>query len=86
MKKSGEFVERRVGEKLVLIPMRPGEEGLWVYELSETAVFLWNQLDQCKNEEDLANALTENFEVSDEESRAGVREFVQDLTQVGAIQ
>lgn len=86
MKKSGDFVARKVGHNILLVPLRPGEEGLWVYELSETAAFLWNCLDTCETEADLAKNLQENFVVDEQESFAGVKEFLDDLKQVGAVQ
>ena len=86
MKKNGDFVARKVGHNILLVPLKPGQEGLWVYELSETAAFLWDCLDCCATEEELAKNLTENFTVSFDESLDGVKEFISDMKSCGAVQ
>ena len=53
--------------------------------LNETGAFLWEQLESDKTPEDLANALAGEYDISADEVRADVDEFISLLNNHGLL-
>jgi acyl dehydratase len=84
--KSG-FIVREVGEGTVLVPV--GERvvdmnGMVV--LNETGRFIWERLDGTCSPDDIAQGLTETFEVTLEQARNDVEEFLAQLERMGMVE
>ena len=73
--KSG-FVIREIAGQYIAVPVGERVNDLHgMIALNETGAFIWKLLENEKTEEDLARALTEEYEVSYEEALEAVREF-----------
>ena len=73
--KSG-FVIREIAGQYMAVPVGKRVNDLHgMIALNETGAFIWKLLENEKTEEDLARALTEEYEVSYEEALEAVREF-----------
>ena len=82
-----EMVFRRLGEEMILVPIRKGIGDFnSFYVLNELGSFLWNQLAEPKKAEDLLEAILEKFEVSTDEARNDLQPFMAELLQLNAIQ
>ena len=73
--KSG-FVIREIAGQYMAVPVGERVNDLHgMIALNETGAFIWKLLEDEKTEEDLAGALTEEYEVSYEKALEAVREF-----------
>lgn len=54
--------------------------------LNETGAFLWKQLEQERTQEQLVQALLEEYEVSQEKARESVQRFVAQIEEHGFAQ
>ena len=73
--KSG-FVIREIAGQYMAVPVGERVNDLHgMIALNETGAFIWKLLEDEKTEEDLARALTEEYEVSYEEALEAVKEF-----------
>lgn len=86
MKKTPNVVTRRIGEGTLLLPQRRVEEGLWAYELNETATFLWEELERAAGVGELAARLGKAFELPEEVALRDAEELVSDLRSLGVIE
>ena len=87
MKAKSGFVMREVEEGTVLVPV--GERvvdmnGMVV--LNETGKFIWSRLDGSKSVKDIAEAMTEEFDVSLEDAQKDVEDFVGELRNLGLLE
>lgn len=64
------------GEIVIISP-----EDSQVHELNETAAFVWMHADGARSVEEIADAMTEEFEVVREAARADISELVGQLTE-----
>ena len=76
------YVVREVAGEFLLIPVAaqedlPGQMAV----MNETGKFLWEQLQEEKTPEQLLAAMTEEYQVSREEARADIEEFLTMLRQ-----
>jgi hypothetical protein len=91
--RSNDWLYRPVfeGSEGVLIPLYRQKADLTsMYVMNETALFVWEQLTSPLSENELANRLSAEFDLSDEVSLEEVRrdaeECLQELVQLGAVQ
>lgn len=71
------FVSRKVGNELVLVPLVSNVAQMdTLFNLNETAGFLWENLDENSSVEQLKNQLLENFEVDDATAEKDVKDFL----------
>ena len=71
------FVSRKVGNELVLVPLVSNVAQMdTLFNLNETAGFLWENLDENSSVENLTNLLLENFEVDDATAEKDVKDFL----------
>jgi hypothetical protein len=86
MRQSTDIVTRSVMGETVLLPLRPGKDGLWLYELNETGQFLWSLLASEKSGEELIHSLCEEYELTTEQASEDLAAFLSDLKSIGAVQ
>lgn len=73
--KSG-FVIREIAGQYMAVPVGERVNDLHgMIALNETGAFIWKLLEHEKTEEELAEALTEDYDVSFEEALDAVKEF-----------
>ena len=54
--------------------------------LNDTGVLLWNKLKDGADEQDLARALTEEYDVSPETAAQDVQDFLRQLQEAGCLE
>ncbi|NLO72027.1 MAG: PqqD family protein [Porphyromonadaceae bacterium] len=74
------FVSRKVGNELVLVPLVSNVAHMdTLFNLNETAGFLWENLNENSSVEQLKDLLMENFEVDEETAEKDVKEFLEKI-------
>lgn len=87
MKLQGEFVVRQVMDQIVAIPV--GETALrlnGMILLNDVSRVIWEKLETETSPEQILAAVTENFEVSEEEARADIEEFLDKLRKMQILE
>ena len=83
---SKEVASRKIADEVLLVPIRTSaHQKLGVYTLNETASWLWEMMDGSVTCAQLADAMTERFEVDSGQARKDVEVLCQDLLSFGAI-
>ncbi|MBR5245820.1 MAG: PqqD family protein [Clostridia bacterium] len=81
------FIHRKITNQDVLISVGSGIADFNGYILlNSTASFLWDMLKEPQNVQDLTKALAEEFDVSLEEAKSDVDEFVMMLLDKGMLE
>ena len=87
MKLRGEFVVRRVMENIVAIPI--GQTALrlnGMILLNDVSKVIWDCLEQGTDLDRITAAVTDVFEVSPEEARTDIQEFLEKLRQMQLLE
>ena len=87
MKIKNNFTLRNIAGSWVALPV--GDAVLdftGMLTVNETGIILWHKLECGCTLEDLANALTEEYEVSYDQAMADACEFVEKLSAIGCIE
>lgn len=87
MKLCGEFVVRQVMDDTVAVPV--GQTALRVNGmilLNDVSKVIWDCLTRETDVEQIVTAVTDAFEVSGEEARADILEFLDKLRKVGLLE
>ena len=80
MKLNGTFVVREIAGDTIIVPV--GETALrfnGMITINKTGAVLWEVLEKGGEKEDLVRALTDRFEVTEEEAQADVEEFLEKM-------
>lgn len=87
MKLRGEFVVRQVMDNIVAIPV--GQTALQLNGmilLNDVSRIIWNCLEQGTNLESIVKAVTDAFDVSDDEAQADITEFCDKLRELQLLE
>ena len=77
MKIKQEFILRDIAGDYVLIPVANIDDSFHgIISLNETGAFIWKQLEQGKTEEQIVQALLEEYTVSQEQAAKNVSGFL----------
>ena len=57
-----------------------------VIKLNETAAFVWKQLEEGKNPDEIARLIAEEFEVEEAIALSDVNELIKDFSEKGLLQ
>lgn len=86
MKLNENFVLRQVADVWIVLPLGDATVSFdGMLKLNETGVFLWRQLEQGADLEKLIQALTGEYEVTEERACADVTAFLEKLAQIGCL-
>lgn len=85
MKLRGEFVVRQVMDDIVAIPVGSQQVSGMVL-LNPVSAEIWKALEQETDLECLVTVVTSAFEVSAEEARADILEFLEQLRKTGLLE
>ena len=80
MKIHGEYILREVVGEYVLVPV--GQTALefnGIISLNEVGASIWKQLESGRSREEILKAVLEEFDVSEEEARQDLSEFLERL-------
>lgn len=87
MKKREEFIGRTIGEDHVLMPTgQTAHRFSGMILTTETGAFIWEHIEEVSSAEEMANLLTEEFEVSYEEALADVTALFDNFRKAGWIE
>ena len=82
---SGRQVYRLIADEHLLIDMHSKTDTPF-YALTPSGAMLWKTLDEWRSEEELVSALRERYGITEEQATADVREFVEQLDTIGALE
>jgi methyltransferase-like protein len=75
------FATRKVGTELILVPVKKSVADMnEIFTLNEVGNFIWEQIDGKNTEEDIFNAITEEFDIDSDTAKKDVIEFLDRLT------
>lgn len=81
-----ELLKREIAGDTILIPVgKTVYDSNGLFALNELAGFLWDLLPEAETEQDLVNAVLAEYEVSEEEARGDIREFLDKLRRLGIL-
>lgn len=81
-----DLVSRDIAGETVVVPICRGVGDLdSIFTFNTVGTHLWNLLVAIHTEHELIKSVTENFEVSEDEARSDVRNFMADLLEVGLV-
>ena len=87
MKIKKDYVLRQVAETWVVLPL--GEETVnfsGMLTLNESGAMLWRVLEEKNDKNALVQALTAEYDVSEEEAAADIDAFITKLVQAGCVE
>jgi|JI102314A1RNA_FD_contig_21_2361701_length_682_multi_4_in_0_out_0_2 hypothetical protein len=81
-----DLIERRVADETFLLPVRGAlANTVEMFALSEVAQFVWSLADGTRGVEDMVAAVVREFDVTEEQARTDVVEFVNQLKAFGLV-
>ena len=86
MKINKELVKREIAGDTILVPVGKtvyDSNGLFV--LNELGGFLWDRLEKAENEEELLQAVLNEYEVTEETAKKDLRTFLDKLRELGIL-
>ena len=87
MKVSNKFVLRQVAGEWIVLPVAEKTVDFnGMLTLNETGCMLWQLLEKGSNEEALAKALTDEYDVTFAEALADVNEYLGKLERAGCLE
>ena len=90
IRRSEDFVARRVAGELVVVPVLRAEAAsgapLPFFVLNETGERLWESLSEARSPDELVRLLTEAWDVTADRARADVSAFLTELRALGAVE
>jgi hypothetical protein len=82
MKIEKEYILREIAGDYIIVPVgKAALEFNGMITVNETGAFLWKQLTKDTTKEELVHAMLEEYEVSEDEARIDIEEFLQLLQQ-----
>ena len=87
MKIKKEFVLRNIVGEYVLVPVgETAQELNGLVTLSETAKFIWDNLEKVNSIEEMVDVVLEEYEIDRETATEDVREFIEKLESAGFVE
>lgn len=86
MKIKKELIKREIGGETILVPVGKtvyDSKGLFV--INELGTFIWEKLPSAEKEEDILNAILSEYDVSEEEAKKDLAEFLNTLKEMDII-
>jgi hypothetical protein len=86
-KKNESFVSRKIADEFILVPIRQkvGDLGS-IYTLNEVAARIWELVDGKIKVREIKDKVVEEFDVTPEEAEKDLREYLQHLLKIKAIE
>ncbi|MDO4977699.1 MAG: PqqD family protein [Eubacteriales bacterium] len=87
MKKLEEFIMRNIAGENILVPVGATTQKFnGMISLSETAAFIWENLEKCEGIEDMVDLMLEEFEIDRETAEKDTKQFIDELKANGFIE
>jgi hypothetical protein len=85
--KKDDFVARCIADETIIVPVRGGVGDLnSIYTLNEMGTRIWELMNDQTDIDKMAEIISSEYEVSIEEAKKDVAEFLSSLESVGLIQ
>ena len=85
--KTEDIVSRKIADEVILVPIKSNVGDLDnIYTLNSVGGRIWELIDGKRDLPDFKNSIVEEFDVSAEKAEKDVREFLDNLKQVMAIE
>ena len=85
-RKDDSIVSRRIEDEVILVPIRQSVADMEsIYTLNEVGAHIWEQIDGRRTMAEILALVVEEFEVTGEEARKDLEEFISQLSAIGAI-
>lgn len=87
MKRKADYIMRNIGGENLLVPLGAQVMRLnGVIALNDTAVCLWELLEDERSLDELIATVMKRFDVADEDARSDVQDFVEEISQLGLLE
>lgn len=85
-KRNDNFVYRQIEKETILVPIKDnvGDMGC-LYNLNPVAAFIWQLFDGAASVQEIHKRVTAEFDVSDRQAEADLKELINDLIAIEAI-
>lgn len=81
------FILRKIGDQSIVVAVGEASKSFHgMLHLNDTGSFLWEQLTEEKTEEELIQALLQEYEVNREQAQQGVEKFLNSLKKANCIE
>ena len=87
MKIKGEFILREIVGETILVPVgATALEYNGMIIINDTGAYIWKALEQNTPKEEILSGLTDTYDVSEEEAKADLDEFLDTLEKAGILE
>jgi hypothetical protein len=78
--KKSRFAVRNVGNELILVPLKNNIADMKeIFTLNEVGSFIWEKIDGKNSEDDIASAITVEFDIDHQTAKKDLAEFLEKL-------
>ncbi|HNW99194.1 MAG TPA: PqqD family protein [Bacteroidales bacterium] len=82
-KRKSLFATRNVGNEKVLVPVKNNIANMTeIYTLNEVGCFIWDNIDGIKNEDDIINEITNEFDIDRETAKKDLNDFLEKFNNI----
>lgn len=86
MKRNENYIMQQIAGKYVIVPVgKEASDFHGMLSVNATGAYLWELLAQEQTLESLTQALTERYDVTSEQARTDVEEFIKTIKQCNAV-
>lgn len=86
MRTNPDFIKRKIAGENLLVPVgEAAKEMNGMVRMNATAVFIWENINDCEHLDDLVKLICENFDVDEETATKDARDSVVSLFRAGML-
>ena len=76
--RKSQFAIRNVGNEKILVPIKNNIANMTeIFTLNEVGSFIWDKIDGVNTEEDIAAAITNEFDIDESTAQKDLTEFIE---------
>ncbi len=80
------FILKNIADSYIVVAVGAAAKSFnGIINLNETGAFLWKKISECKDENELASALTAEYDVDDQTALKDASEFIARLKEAGVL-
>ncbi|MGD0711631.1 MAG: PqqD family protein, partial [Bacteroidales bacterium] len=78
-----QFAVRNVGNEKILVPLKNNIADMTeLFTLNEVGSFIWDKIDGKNTEEDITNAITNEFDIDETTAKKDLTEFIEKFEKI----
>ena len=86
MRTNPDFIKRKIAGENLLVPVGDAAKEInGMVRMNATAVFIWENINDCEHLDDLVKLICENFDVDEETAAKDARDSVVSLFRAGML-